>query len=119
MVQLGDANTKKIHANATLKFRRNLIIVLENDNGQNLFDHAAKANLIWSSFKERLGTSSFTCIHFDLENLLSANVDYSSLIMPFSDTEIDAVVRSLPSNKAPGPDAFNTDSVKKCWPIIS
>lgn len=38
---------------------------------------------------------------------------------PFTHQEIDSVVRALPSDKAPGPDGFNTDFVKKCWPIIS
>jgi hypothetical protein len=28
------------------------------------------------------------------------------------------VVASLPSNKSPGPDGFNMDFIKKCWPII-
>jgi len=31
---------------------------------------------------------------------------------------VDQVVKSLPSDKAPGPDGFNTDFVKKCWPLI-
>lgn len=108
-VQLGDANTKFFHANATLKFKRNLITVLEDDNGHTLSDHTEKANLIWSSFKERLGVSSFTCINIDLESLLSAEVDCSSLIIPFTNSEIDAVVKSLPSDKALGPDGFNID----------
>jgi hypothetical protein len=29
------------------------------------------------------------------------------------------VVANLPSGKAPGPDGFNTDFMKKCWPGIS
>lgn len=28
------------------------------------------------------------------------------------------MVKSLPSDKAPGPDGFNIDFTKKCWPII-
>lgn len=32
--------------------------------------------------------------------------------------EIDLVVRRLPLDLSPGPDGFNTDFVKKCWPII-
>ena len=35
----------------------------------------------------------------------------------FGKDEIDAVVKGLPSDKAPGPDGFNTDFLKKCWPI--
>lgn len=28
------------------------------------------------------------------------------------------MVATLPSDKAPGPDGFNTNFLKKCWPII-
>ena len=28
------------------------------------------------------------------------------------------VIKHLPSDKSPGPDGFNTDFIKKCWPII-
>ena len=49
---------------------------------------------------------------------MQASIDLSSLVAPFSTMEIDLVVRNLPSDKAPGPDGFNTDFVKKCWPII-
>jgi hypothetical protein len=37
---------------------------------------------------------------------------------PFTTAEIDSVVKNLPSDKSPGPDRFNTDFVKKCWPNI-
>ena len=37
---------------------------------------------------------------------------------PFTNDEIDNIIKSLPSDKSPGPDGFNTDFVKKCWPII-
>ena len=37
---------------------------------------------------------------------------------PFSKQEIDQVVKSLPSDKAPEPDGFNSDFVKRCWPVI-
>lgn len=39
-------------------------------------------------------------------------------IEPFSVEEIDSVVKTLPSDKAPGPDGFNTDFIKSCWHII-
>jgi hypothetical protein len=33
--------------------------------------------------------------------------------------EIDAIVQSLPADKSPGPDGFNGDFLKRCWPIIA
>lgn len=55
---------------------------------------------------------------FDLEDLLTRSSDLGCLSEPFSAEEIDAVVRNLSSDKSPGPDGFNTDFVKRCWPII-
>jgi hypothetical protein len=65
-VTLGDAGTKFFHANASIRFRRNLITTLENDVGDLIHDHNSKALLIWESFRERLGSSSFQGIQFDL-----------------------------------------------------
>lgn len=58
-VTLGDANTKFFHANASARFRRNLITTLEDSTGTQIVEHSQKASLIWLAFKERLGTSSF------------------------------------------------------------
>lgn len=110
---MGDASTKFFHVNATIKFRKNLITCLENDVGVPVFDHQLKVDLIWHSYKERLGISDFSAIIFNLDSIVQPVVDLSDLIEPFTSQEIDAVVRSLPSDKAPRPDGFNTDFVKK------
>lgn len=55
---------------------------------------------------------------FNLSTLLSDPVDLSELEEPFTHEEIDQVISNLPSDKSPGPDGFNTDFVKKCWPVI-
>jgi hypothetical protein len=43
--------------------------------------------------------------------------DLANLILPFSNKEINEVVSNLKSDKSPGPDGFNTDFMKKCWPV--
>jgi hypothetical protein len=65
-VTLGDASTKFFHAQATIKYRRNLIIQLVESNGNILVNHVDKANLIWLSFKDSLGTNNFTSVNYDL-----------------------------------------------------
>lgn len=55
---------------------------------------------------------------FDLQQLLSAADNLHYLDEPFSHEEIDAVVAHLPNDKSPGPDGFNLEFIKKCWPII-
>lgn len=83
-----------------------------------IYDHDAKANLLWQSYKERLGTSNFTGILFDLTQHFSTQRDLSQLVEPFTISKIDQIVRSLHSYEALGPDGFNTNFLKKCWPII-
>lgn len=45
-------------------------------------------------------------------------MDLNFLVLPFSKEEINGVASLLPYDKALGPDGFNTDFLKKCWPII-
>lgn len=116
---LGDASTKFFHAQAAVKYRRIFITQLEDDQGNIVTNYADKANLIWLAFKERLGTSNFNSISFDLPTYFTNPPDLSMLIQAFSKEEIDAVVKRLPSNKALEPDGFNTDFLKHCWSIIS
>jgi hypothetical protein len=37
------------------------------------------------------------------------------LVTPFTGQEINAVLKDLPTDKAPGPDGFNGYFFKKCW----
>jgi hypothetical protein len=80
--------------------------------------HDENALLLWESFKERLGQSKYSHMHFDLEALLTLIDDLESLVLPFSNVEIDDVVKDLKTDKYPGPDGFNTDFMKKCWDVI-
>jgi hypothetical protein len=67
---LGDENTKFVHSNATIKHSKNLIMVLKNDDGEEKTKHENKANILWETFKERLGTKECTQMHFDLNELI-------------------------------------------------
>jgi hypothetical protein len=57
-------------------------------------------------------------MHFDLDTLLTLIDDLDSLVLPFSNEEIDEVVKNLKRDKSPRPDGFNTDFMKKCWNVI-
>ena len=83
-ITLGDASTKFFHANASIKFKRNLITTLENSEGVIVTKHNAKEDLIWDSFKDRLGVSSFQGMNFDLPALIQPDLDLSFLVNPFS-----------------------------------
>lgn len=92
-VKLGDENSKLFHAIATIRHTRNKITCLTDPSGEIVFDHNSKATLIWNDFRERLGSSSYQDMLFDLGSLLHSDVDLSSLEEPFSHNEIDNVIR--------------------------
>ena len=50
----------------------------------------------------------------NLEGLIERYSNLTGLEEPFSKEEIDVVIKELPSDKAPGPNGFNTDFVKFC-----
>jgi hypothetical protein len=43
---LGDENTKKNHANATIRHNKNSIMMLRNSDGAEVFRHVEKAEII-------------------------------------------------------------------------
>jgi hypothetical protein len=91
-VKVGDASTKYFHAHATIKHRKNTTAYLQDDLGNGLTDHDDKAKLLWETFKDRLGRSEYSGMHFNLHNILSNNEMLNDLEAPFSNQEIDEIV---------------------------
>lgn len=118
-MKFGDECTEFFHANASVKHRRSLITSLQDPQGNIFTSHEEKAQLPWESYKDRLGTTEFTQMHFDLDDLLNPIEDMHWLEEPFTEQEINNIVSNMPSHKSPGPDGFNTDFMKRCWPLIA
>jgi len=97
-VRFRDECTRFFHANASIRLMQNFIMSLNDENGQAIFSHEGKADLIWKAFKERLGVSEFSHIYFNLEDLLTPLVGLDSLEIPFSKEEIDQIIADLPNN---------------------
>jgi len=68
-VKLGDENTKLFHSIATIIPKRNFILTLSDNDGNQISGHDQKANLLWSSFKDRLGTNDFSSMSYDLGSI--------------------------------------------------
>jgi hypothetical protein len=117
-VKSEDAGTKFFHANVTIRHRHNTIISLQADDGEMITSHEGKANLLWESYKKRLGTSEFTHIYFDLQELLARAENLEVLEKPFTKEEIDAIIKDLPIDKSPGTNGFNSDFLKNYWPTV-
>jgi hypothetical protein len=117
-VKEGDARTKLFHANATIKYRNNLIAQLQKSNGEIVLNHAEKEKILWEAFKDRLGQSECSSMAFNLSYFLENNLDLAWLKEPFTVEEIDVVIKNLPNDKAPGPNGFNNKFIKRCWHFI-
>jgi hypothetical protein len=57
---------------------------------------------LWDSFKKRLGHSEYSNRYFDLESILLPIDDLEDLVLPFSNDEIDEVIRNLKTDKPLG-----------------
>lgn len=103
---------------ATESYRKNSIASLIDVDGTIIFDHEGKAHVAWDTFKGRMGVSDFVSMSFDLYSLITPQNGLEVLEAPFPKSEIDNLVKNLPTDRAPGPDGFNGLFMKKCWPII-
>lgn len=115
-VVFGDENTKLFQAMA-IYFRRKYISELHLSDGSILKDHDKKSRALWLAYKGRLGVSEFTKILYDLSTLLQQEL-LPDLDGPFTIEEIDAVLKDMPMDHAPGLDGFNGVFIKKCWLLI-
>ena len=55
---------------------------------------------------------------FDLQNLIQKVDGLEDLSLPFTDSEVDVVIKNMPSDRAPGPDGFTGLFLKRCWTIL-
>lgn len=65
-----------------------------------------------------LGTVDMRDFAINLAKIHPGAFDLSTLGTPFSEDEIWAAVKSLPTGKAPGPDGFLAEFFRSCWTMI-
>jgi hypothetical protein len=81
-VKFGDAGTKFFHSTETIRHRRKMITSLKNNNNEEFFNHKTKAELLWTAYKERLGSSNPITLPNNLEELIIIVEDLELLETP-------------------------------------
>ena len=114
----GDKNTRFFHTMASINRRKNLI---ESISHKRKFCESpsdiqeAACDYFHSIFTEKYQNRP-TFSDLDFKKLSSSQI--SSLITPFTTSEIDDAMSSCAFDKAPGPDGFNFRFIKNSWEVI-
>ena len=116
-IQKGDANTAFFHSHARFRKRKNFIAKLQAD-GNMVFSQEEKEQAVWDFYNGLLGTHAPRTTAIEMSALGLPSHDLSSLDLPFTEEEVWAAIKTLPSDKAPGPDGFTGRFYKECWPVI-
>lgn len=117
-VKLGDASPHFFHANATIRHRKKLITELITRDNTVVNSHSGKESLLWEEYKHRLGECDFKGFTVNINELIQINNNLQHLEAPFTNEEIDNIIKGLPNYKSPGLDGFNNEFLKGSWAII-
>ena len=116
----GDANTAYFHAVANGRRRKCYISLLQTDAGP-IRDPKLIQDHVYSFYRDLLGTEAPR--HLGLvSNTWSgatrvSDEENNSLLLTFSEEELERLVMDMKVNTAPGPDGFPVAFFKKCWPL--
>jgi len=96
----------------------NRLAIAGRTDGTILTKNEEKEQNIFEFYNGLLGSSVDRDVTVDLSELDMPCIDLHTLEAPFSEEEVWQTIRSLPSDKAPGPDGFTGKFYKVCWQTI-
>lgn len=117
-IRVGDATTKLFFIRANGRRRKNHIPYLHKADGTVASDHNDEAGILLQHFTNLLGSSNNPpqALNWDYLGLPHANL--SHLDRPFDLEELQAAIKNMATEKAPGPDGFIGLFFRKCWHTI-
>jgi len=117
----GDACTRFFHLKMSARRRRKYKYSLRRQDGTLTWKNQEKEEIIHGYFSGLMGNKVSRTRTFNWDRLALSTVQVTpglELDRPFTETEIESAVKSLPKGKAPEPDGFTADFYKHCWDII-
>lgn len=97
--------------------KKNFIAKL-NSEGRLLFEQEEKQQAVWDFYSSLLGTASRRDFTLNLEAFHQPARGLTDLDSVITEGEVWTAIKSLPSDKAPGPDGFTGRFYKTAWQII-
>lgn len=103
----GDANTSYFQQHARYRKKRNFIAKIK-DGDQVVLDQEGKKQVFWEYYNNLLGSVAQREFTLNLQDMHRLGMDLSDLELTITQDEVWATIKSIPSDKASGPD----DSIK-------
>jgi hypothetical protein len=97
--------TKFFHLHASGRRRKKFVPSL-SFQGRTVHGEEEKAGLAYDFFNSLIGEAAQRSHSLDFDFLGLPSLDLSSLEDPFTEEEVERIIKALPSDKAPGPDGF-------------
>eukprot|EP00253_Pinus_taeda_P028466 PITA_28466 len=119
----GEQNTKNFHRSAIDYRNANKILELKNDEGGILRNHNDISVLLsnhFSNIAQEPNVNREAAIQ-EITNAIPRLITEEqnwSLRKKITMEEVEEAVRSMPNDKAPGPDGFTINFYKACWEIV-
>jgi hypothetical protein len=113
----GDANTAYFQHHARYIKKKNFIAKLKVAD-RVLTDQEEKKQAVWNFYNNLLGMSGQREFTLDLQAFHRPAIDLSDLEQAVTEEEVWATIKSLPSDKAPGPDGYTGRFYKLAWEVI-
>eukprot|EP00253_Pinus_taeda_P035656 PITA_35656 len=119
----GEQNTKFFHRSAIDYRNANKILELKNNNGEILRNHNDISMLLSNHFDDIAQEptvnreAAIQEITIAIPRLITEEQNWS-LRKKITMEEVEEAVRSMPNDKAPGPDGFTINFYKACWEIV-
>ena len=118
IIKEGDRNFKYFHAMAAVRARRKQM--LEIRCGRRVFRSPRSIKHVVRNFYKNLYKQKDAPLIFFQDGLVNKITQEESILLEAfpSDEEIKNAVWDCESSKAPGPDGYNFNFIKKCWNMI-
>lgn len=114
----GDQNTRRFHAMASSRKKKNTILSLTDPSGNTFSEHEDFCRIARLYFEDIItARSSDPSI---VSSLISPRInaeDNTSLLAPFKIKEFQSALMSMNSDFAPGPDGINPAFYKRLWDL--